>query len=127
MDTIPDPVGEAMLHWRTEDEGGRRVGPPVGLVYRPTTVFVLGVEEESQSDWPWSADLMLSVLVERVAEFEDGSWLCKIGFLFPDLAVPYLIRGQEFLILEGRRIVATAKFTQIYDKYAGSGCGTESV
>jgi hypothetical protein len=116
MDTIRDPVGEAIVYWRTAEEGGRKTGLPTVPVYTPITVFVLGGEEEVQPGWPWTADPVLSICVERIAIRDDGSWLCRIGFLVPDLAVPYLVPGGKFLLMEGSGVVATAEFTVIYDR-----------
>lgn len=76
MDTIPDPVAEAVVHWRTPEEGGRRSGPSTTPVYTATTVFVLGGETEVQPGWPQTADPKLSAWAERTAVRADGSWVC---------------------------------------------------
>jgi hypothetical protein len=115
---IDDPVAEAVVYWRTAAEGGRLSGPLPGPMHRPTTVFVLGGESEVLHGWPWTADPTLTTMVERTAIRDDGSWLCKIDFLARDLASPYLGSGAEFLLMEGSRVVATARFTTIYDTWS---------
>jgi len=114
MGAILDPVAEAVVHWRAVEEGGRSSGPSTAPVYVASTVFVLGGERELQPGWPWTADLILSVWVERIATRDDGSWLCKIDFPVRDLAVHYVVPGGEFLRMEGPRVVAEARFTITY-------------
>jgi hypothetical protein len=114
MDTISDPVAEAVVRWRTAEEGGRWSGPSTAPVYVASTVFVLGGESEVQPGWPWTADLMISIWVERIATQDDGSWLCKIDFPVRDLAMPYVVVGAKFLLMEGPRVVADAQFTITY-------------
>src|SRR5882757_9496546 len=114
MERILDPVGEAVVRWRTADEGGRQSGPPTVPVYTASSVFGLGNDRDLQPDWPWSADPMLSIWVERIGVRVDGSWLCKIDFPFRDLAVPYVVPEGEFLIMEGPTIAAYAQFTVIH-------------
>ena len=111
---ILDPVAEAVVCWRTADEGGRQSGPPTAPVYTATSVFVLGGDSDLQPDWPWTADPKLSIWVERVAVRDDGCWLCKIDFPVRDLAVPYIVAEGEFLIMEGPTIAAHARFTVIH-------------
>src|SRR5882757_791873 len=98
MERIVDPVAEAVVRWRTAEEGGRQSGPPTAPVYTATSVFVLGGDSDLQPDWPWTADPKLSIWVERVAVRDDGCWLCK----------------GEFLIMEGPTIAAHARFTVIH-------------
>lgn len=42
MEKIEKPVAEAVVHWRTADDGGRQSGPPTALVYMATAVFAQG-------------------------------------------------------------------------------------
>jgi hypothetical protein len=116
MKTISDPVADAVVCWRTAEEGGRRSGPSTAPVYTATTVFVLGGENEIQPGWPQTADPKLSAWVERTAVRADGSWLCKIDFAVRELAMPYVVPGGEFLLLEGPRVVAEARFTVTYPR-----------
>lgn len=111
---VSDPVGQAVVRWRSTAQGGRHSGPPSGPVYTPTAVFVLGGEEEVQPGWPASADPYVSVIVELIRLFEDGSWLCKIDFLARDIAAPYVHAGGRFLLMEGARPVADGEFTEVY-------------
>jgi hypothetical protein len=112
-ETIDDPVGEAVVYWRTAAEGGRSTGPSTAPVYTAQAVFVLGGENEVQPGWPVTADPKLSAWVERIAVRDDGSWLRKIDFPVRDLAKPYIVPGGEFLFMEGRHVVATAQFTSV--------------
>lgn len=114
VDTISDPVAEAVVVWRTAEEGGRRSGPPTVPVYLASSVFVLGNDSEVQPGWPWTADPMLSIWIERIALDDDGSWLCKVDYPVREIATPYVIPGTKFLIMEGPTVVATGRFTKIY-------------
>lgn len=113
MEKIEDPVAEAVVSWRSADEGGRKSGPPTALVYMATAVFVQGDDRELQPGWPASAD-QLSILLEEIAVRGDGSRTCKVDFLVRDLALPYLVPGSEILILEGPRVVASAHVSTVH-------------
>lgn len=123
MEKILDPVGEAVVYWRSAEQDGRRSGPPTAPVYTASAVFVLGGEDEVQPDWPWSADLMLSIWVERIESRADGSWLCRIDFPVRELAIPYVTPTGEFLILEGPRVVASAQFVRTFLGSGSNGPG----
>ncbi|MFD8914762.1 hypothetical protein [Streptomyces sp. NPDC059575] len=114
MDEIENAVASAVVYWRTADEGGRRSGPPMALVYMATAVFALSDESKVQPGWPASAD-QLSILLQKTSEFDDGRWSCAVGFLVPDLARPHLHPGAELLVLEGPRTVAVAHITEVFD------------
>jgi hypothetical protein len=104
---IKNPVATADIRWSTASEGGRVSGPPTAPVYTATAVFCLGGEAETVPEWPASAD-QLSILVQSLDRHDDGADVSLIGFLFPDLARPYLHPGAELLILEGPKVVARA-------------------
>lgn len=109
MTTIERPVAIVSVAWIPATEGGRRTGPPTAPVYASTCVFPLGGEEETQPGWPASTDTVLSILLEKVDAGRDAmAGTYKVGFLVPDLAMPYLHVGADVLVLEGPRPVATA-------------------
>lgn len=116
IDDITDLVGQAVVRWRSAGEGGRHSGPPTATVYAATSVFITGDESERSPDWPRYADPTLSILVQRIATQEDGSWICKIDFQFRELAVPYLTIGREFFIMEGPKVAAHARLTSLRDR-----------
>ncbi|MFF1921999.1 hypothetical protein ACFVW8_15675 [Streptomyces sp. NPDC058221] len=78
-----------------------------------TAVFVRGDDRELRPGWPASAD-HLSILLEETAVHEDGSRTCRVDFLVRDLALPYLVPGGEILILEGPRVVASARVSTVH-------------
>lgn len=92
---IDDPIAEAVIRWRTEEQGGRRSGPPTAPVYMATAVFPPG-------------DQHMSVLIEQLDVREDGSRACKVDFLVRELAKPALVPGARMLVMEGARVVAEA-------------------
>ncbi|MDX8055098.1 hypothetical protein SK571_37485 [Lentzea sp. BCCO 10_0798] len=92
---IDDPMAEAVIRWRTAEQGGRRSGPPTAPVYMATAVFTPG-------------DAHISVLIEQLDVREDGSRTCKIDFLVRELARPALVPGARMLVMEGPRVVAEA-------------------
>jgi hypothetical protein len=109
-DEIASPLAQAIVCWRTSEEGGRRSGPPTVPVYWTTSVFVETaglppIVEETPT---------LSIGLERIQTRSDGSWLCKVGFLAPELAAPNLVPGREIQVLEGPRMVASALVTETY-------------
>ncbi|MFD7537396.1 hypothetical protein [Streptomyces sp. NPDC059819] len=113
MKSIENPVAEAIVSWRTADEGGRQSGPPTASVYAATAVFAHGSEHEVHPGWPATAD-QLSILLEEVAVREDGTRVCKVDFLVRDLAIPRLTSGGDILIMEGPRVVALAVVSRLY-------------
>lgn len=113
MKKIENPAAEAVVSWRSAEEGGRRSGPPTAPVYAATAVFVLGDDRELQPGWPASAD-HLSVLLEETSVREDGSRVCKVDFLVRELAIPHLVPGGEILVMEGPRVVASALITAVH-------------
>lgn len=115
MEKIEKPVAEAVVQWRTADEGGRRSGPPTASVYMATAVFVQGTDSEVQPDWPASAD-QLSILLQKVEEVDERHWRCLVGFLAPELARPNLQSDVELLILEGPRVVASAQVAVVIEQ-----------
>ena len=108
MEKIEKPVAEALVHWRAADDGGRQSGPPTAPVYMATGVFVQGDDREVHPGWPASTD-QLSILLQKTKELDERRWLCLVGFLAPELARPNLRPGVELLVLEGPRVVASAR------------------
>ncbi|GAB2699837.1 hypothetical protein [Nocardia thraciensis] len=107
INKIENPEAIACLQWIPPEQGGRQTGPPTAPVYTTTAVFRLGGEEETQPGWPAQSNQAISILIERTGEDCDGGELVNIGFLAPDLALPYLHEGAEILVLEGPKVVAS--------------------
>ena len=107
IDNIEKPLAIASVRWVSAAAGGRRSGPPTAPVYAATAVFVLGGECEVVPGWPATAD-QLSVLLQKTDERSDGTHVDKVDFLVPDLAIPMLRTGAEFLVMEGPKVVARA-------------------
>ena len=106
-------MATATIHWLSPSEGGRKFGPPSVQVYMTTAVFQLDSEEETQPGWPWTADLMLSILIQRTESLDAYKDLAIIGFLVPDLAQPMLYAGSKIVITEGPHIVAYATINEL--------------
>lgn len=104
---IKEPLAHAVVTWVAPEMGGRSSGPPSGPVYAATSIFVHGGGAEVQPGWPVGVD-QLSILVQMTEILPGGAWLCKIDFLARDLAVPLVRPGVVLLIMEGRKVVATA-------------------
>src|SRR4051812_21706811 len=115
MDEIEKPLAEAVVVWRTPDEGGRTSGPPTARVYMATAVFVQGDDARVQPGWPASAD-QVSVLLQEVDRIDHHRRRCLVGFLVPELALPHLRPGAELLVLEGPRTVAVANVEALLDQ-----------
>jgi hypothetical protein len=113
MEKIEKPVAEALVRWRTTEEGGRRSGPPTAPVYMATAVFIRSNDTEVQPGWPASAD-QLSILLEETEQLHDGRRRCLVGFLVPDLARPHQHPGAELLVMEGSRTVASASLDAVF-------------
>ena len=54
-------------------------------------------------------DPALSIMLAKVADLGARRWRCAVGFLFPELGRAHLRPGAELLVLEGPRVVATAR------------------
>jgi hypothetical protein len=114
MERIESPLAEAVVSWRTPEDGGRQSGPPTASVYMATSAFVLGDDLELMPGWPVTAE-HLSILLQKVHELDDGRWRCVVGFLAPELARPNLRVGAELLVLEGPRTVASAEICAVFE------------
>jgi hypothetical protein len=113
MARIADPLAEAVVTWKTAEQGGRRSGPPTAPVYAATAVFMRGDDREVQPGWPAAAD-QLSILLEQTAVREGDVREYKVDFLVRELAIPQLAPGVEILVLEGPRVVASARVTAVH-------------
>ena len=110
---IEDPVASAVLTWVPAAAGGRRSGPPTAPVYSATAVFRLGVDAEIQPGWPTAAD-QVSILLQRISQLPAQVESVRIGFLFPELAAPYVQACAGFVVLEGPKVVATGVIEEVY-------------
>lgn len=119
-ESLPDPMARATVRWLLPDQGGRRSGPPPGPMYVSNMVFVLGGEAEVQPGWPQTADLTLSIWLERVSWNDDLAWTAKVDFPVRELAAPYVAPNTDFLVMEGPRIVAEGRLTEVYDWDVGA-------
>jgi hypothetical protein len=109
---IAEPVAFAVVRWLPSSQGGRSSGPPTAPVYAATCIFPLGDDREVHPDWPRGAE-QFSILLEEVEKLPDGDRVCKVGFLAPDLAEPFVYPGAEVLVMEGPKIVANAVIREV--------------
>lgn len=109
---IDKPLAVAVVSWLSPDQGGRRSGPPTAQVYAATCIFPLGNDDEVLPDWPKGAE-QFSILLEEIQRLPDNDGVCKIDFLAPDLAQPFVQPGADVLIMEGPKIVANAVIREI--------------
>ncbi|MEU1801682.1 hypothetical protein [Streptomyces sp. NPDC019937] len=112
MNEIDSPQATAAIRWLTAEEGGRRTGPPTAPVYAATCIFKMGNDNEIHPNWPANA-AQLSILIEKTNTLPDGRNAAMIGFLAPELASPFLSKGQEILIMEGPKVVAHATIEEV--------------
>lgn len=109
---IAEPVACAVVRWLPPERGGRSSGPPTAPVYAATCIFPLGDDREVHPDWPRGAQ-HFSILLEEVERLPDDGRVCKVGFLAPDLAQPFVRPGADVLVMEGARIVANAVIREV--------------
>jgi len=116
---ITEPVAFAVVRWLSQEEGGRRSGPPTAPVYAATSVFALGNDHEVYPDWPRGAD-HFSILLEEVESLPGGDHLYKVDFLARDLAEPFVHPGARLLVMEGPKVVARAEIQKVVGEF-GAG------
>jgi hypothetical protein len=109
---ITEPMAFAVVRWLSLEQGGRSSGPPTAQVYAATCIFPLGDDREVHPDWPSGAE-HFSVLLEEVEGLPNDDRVCKVGFLAPDLARPFLHPGADVLIMEGPKVVANAVIREV--------------
>jgi hypothetical protein len=80
----------------------------------PLTIFPLGGDREVHPHWPRGAE-HFSILLEEVERLPDNARVCKVGFLAPDLAQPFVHPGADVLVMEGPRIVGNAVIREVCD------------
>lgn len=110
---IENPVASAVLTWVPATKGGRRSGPPTAPVYSATAAFRLGDDAEIHPGWPTTTD-QVSILLQRMSQPPAETESVKVGFLFPELAAPYVQPGVGFVVLEGPKVVATGIIKEVY-------------
>lgn len=113
---IDEPMAEAVVTWRGAAEGGRRSGPPTAPVYAATAVFPQGEDEELRPGRPGrpATAEQVSVLLEKTdREREDGSPVYLVDFPVRELAAPHLRAGAQMLVMEGPKVVASARVTEV--------------
>lgn len=96
--TIENPLATAVVRWLSLAQGGRNSGPPTAPVYAATTILRSAADEIEH----------FSILLERVKELDEWSFVMRVGFLVPELVRPRLRRGMQIPILEGPKVVAHA-------------------
>jgi hypothetical protein len=104
---LNEPMAIAVIQWIPTANDGRLSGPPTAPVYTATAAFRINDAE------PWNTDVLLSILVQRIATLNDGQDLANIGFLTPGLARPQLHPGAEIVITEGPKPVAHAYIREL--------------
>lgn len=108
----------ARVRWFPESEGGRPAPPP-GPTYAATAVFVLGSDAELVPDWPASGE-HFSVMVDFDDLSPAGLDPVKIDFMARSLVGHRLVVGSTFLVMEGRKAVAEAYVTEVFDDEIGA-------
>jgi hypothetical protein len=103
----------ARVRWFPESEGGRPAPPP-GPTYASTAVFVLGGDSELIPDWPAGGE-HFSVMIDfdDLGVADEGP--AKVEFMARSLVADRLAVGSTFLVMEGRRVVAEARVTEVFD------------
>jgi hypothetical protein len=114
-DEIEQPVAEALVRWRTADQGGRPTGPPTTAVFVATAVFGIDSECESVNPGWLPPGNQVSILLQKTAQMNDGRWYCVVDFPAPDRALAHLRKDAKFLLVQGCRIVASAELTLIVE------------
>jgi hypothetical protein len=108
IESIEQPMAEAVVDWLSAGDGGRLSGPPTAPVYMATSVFVHGDDASVQPGWPISAD-KLSIMLQKIEDVTTWRSRCLVGFLVPDLARAHMRVGTQILVLEGPKVVARAR------------------
>jgi hypothetical protein len=112
IEDIVEPAAFAVVRWLSPAQGGRRSGPPAAPVYAATCIFPLGDVHEVHPDWPRGVE-QLSILLAEVERLPNDDRVCKVRFLVPDLAQPFLHPGAEILVMEGPKIVGNAVIREV--------------
>lgn len=103
----------ARVRWFPESASGRPAPPP-GPTYASTAVFVLGGGSELVPDWPAGGEhFSVMIDVDDLGVADEG--LAKVEFMARSLVADRLSVGSTFLIMEGRRVVAEARVTEVFD------------
>lgn len=103
----------ARVRWFPVPEGGRPA-PPHGPTYAATAVFVLGGDAELIPDWPAEGE-HFSVMLDFDEASPAGEGSAKVEFMARSLVVDRLAVGATFLVMEGRKAVAEARVTDVFD------------
>jgi hypothetical protein len=103
----------ARVRWLPEPEGGRPAPPP-GPTYASTVVFVLGSDAELISDWPAGGE-HFSVMIDFDGLSPAAEGPVKVEFMARSLVADRLAVGSTFLVMEGRKAVAEARVTEVFD------------
>lgn len=114
LENIDTPVATARVTWLAPEEGGRRSGPPAAPVYAANCTFPLGGEAATIPRWPATVE-KFSLLLQKVGEQPDSTWLCNIDFFAPGLVASYLVAGAPMLVMEGPKVVGRALITEVFD------------
>jgi hypothetical protein len=109
---ILTPAAWAEVRWLSSAAGGRRSGPPTAPVYAANCAFPLGGEAELVPGWPATAE-KYSLLLQKLAERDDGTWSCALDFLARDLVAAAISCGGEILVMEGPKVVARGVVIEI--------------
>jgi hypothetical protein len=55
-------------------------------------------------------------MLDYIGEVEGGEVDVKVDFIAPELVAEYVHPGARFLVMEGRRPVAEARITKVFDE-----------
>lgn len=115
MRRLDEPLALAHVSWRSPGDGGRVAGPPPGPFFAATAVFVRGDDEQVVPDWPAGGE-HFSVMLDYIDEVEDGEVDVKVDFIARHLVADLVHPDARFLVMEGRRPVAEACITKVFDE-----------
>lgn len=91
---------KALIHWKTESEGGRK-SIPSGPRYSTVARFPAAKR--------WSEEAWSLVVDYEEAVATDGTVKAAVRFLAEGAPADLLTSGGEFELLEGPKVVATGK------------------
>lgn len=116
---LENPVAVATVQWLSKEVGGRRGGPPsippAGGTYGATTELYAFENMDRYPEHRADPGFGVSILLEPTEFISAHLCEAKVGFLVPDaLILPCLWVGRQVLIMEGARIVALARITEVF-------------
>jgi hypothetical protein len=96
----------AVLRWRTYDEGGRKRLPACEGV--PPYATVVRFKDTSE---PWPPPIAWQLVVEKKRALSDFEWEVGVRYLVDEAPSSELTVGREFELFEGGKKVAEGRLT----------------